>query len=172
MLADQQQRRWLSSAAGSLLLSFRVAHGRSQELQRHSPVLPSAYPPPQVKRMVIPDALKVLRLQHGHRYCQLGALASSVGWKHEAAVKELEAKRKVKVRGGSLCCKIVLFLVGLGEHSRSWRQRTVAHTTLLLCSPFCCSPSCIFPPPVQSAAYYEAKKKLRSLRAKAESQVA
>lgn len=71
----------------------------------------------QVKRMVIPDALKVLRLQHGHRYCQLGALASSIGWKHEAAVKELEAKRKVKVRrrverlvcvqlGLMLCCSV------------------------------------------------------------------
>lgn len=122
--------------------------------------------------MVIPDALKVLRLQHGHRYCQLvrrmalllgrdpaawvqrrrsawlwafmeacmhaspvgsrihrlimllalppsghrsalpltlplpsspprpsqGPLATSVGWKHEEAVKALEAKRKVKVR--------------------------------------------------------------------------
>ena len=49
--------------------------------------------------MVIPDALKVLRLQHGHRFCQLGPLATSVGWKHEEAVKALEAKRKVKVRG-------------------------------------------------------------------------
>ena len=48
--------------------------------------------------MVIPDALKVLRLQHGHRYCQLGALAASVGWKHKEAVATLEAKRKVKVR--------------------------------------------------------------------------
>lgn len=37
-------------------------------------------PPPydKRKRMVIPDALKVLRLQHGHRYCQLGDLAHSV----------------------------------------------------------------------------------------------
>lgn len=51
--------------------------------------------------MVIPDALKVLRLQHGHRYCQLGPLASSVGWKHEAAVTMLEARRKVKVGGCS-----------------------------------------------------------------------
>ena len=69
----------------------------------------------KVKRLVVPDALKVLRLQHGHRYCQLGALASSIGWKHREAVEALEAKRKVK-----------------------------------------------------SAAYYEAKKKLRALRAKAE----
>jgi len=28
--------------------------------------------------MVLPDALKVLRLQHGHRFCKLGDLAFSV----------------------------------------------------------------------------------------------
>lgn len=37
-------------------------------------------PPPydKIKRMVIPDALKVLRLQHGHKYCKLGDLSNSV----------------------------------------------------------------------------------------------
>ncbi len=37
-------------------------------------------PPPydKVKRLVVPDALKVLRLQHGHKFCKLGDLASSV----------------------------------------------------------------------------------------------
>lgn len=37
-------------------------------------------PPPydKVKRMVVPDALKVLRLQHGHKFCKLGDLAASV----------------------------------------------------------------------------------------------
>lgn len=37
-------------------------------------------PPPydKVKRLVVPDALKVLRLQHGHKYCRLGDLAQSV----------------------------------------------------------------------------------------------
>jgi large subunit ribosomal protein L13Ae len=37
-------------------------------------------PPPydQVKRMVVPDALKALRLQHGHKFCKLGDLAHSV----------------------------------------------------------------------------------------------
>ena len=55
-------------------------------------------PPPydKVKRLVVPDALQVLRLQHGHRYCRLGDLSASVGWKHKAAVAELEAKRKAK----------------------------------------------------------------------------
>lgn len=37
-------------------------------------------PPPYdtVKRLVVPDALKVLRLQHGHKSCKLGALATTV----------------------------------------------------------------------------------------------
>ena len=37
-------------------------------------------PPPYdtQKRMVVPDALKVLRLQHGHKFCKLGDLATSV----------------------------------------------------------------------------------------------
>ena len=37
-------------------------------------------PPPhdKQKRVVVPDALKVLRLQHGHKFCKLGDLATSV----------------------------------------------------------------------------------------------
>ncbi len=72
----------------------------------------------KVKRLVVPDALKALRLQQGHRFCKLGALSAAVGWKHQDTLKELEAKRKVK-----------------------------------------------------SAKFYEAKKKLAQLRAKAASMV-
>ena len=47
-------------------------------------------PPPydKTKRMVVPDALKVLRLQHGHKYCKLGDLSKSVSLGHlvEAAL--------------------------------------------------------------------------------------
>ena len=50
----------------------------------------------KVKRMVVPDALKVLRLQHGHKSVRLGDLATEIGWKHNEVVAELEAKRKVK----------------------------------------------------------------------------
>ncbi|CAM8902791.1 unnamed protein product [Rhodiola kirilowii] len=55
-------------------------------------------PPPydKVKRMVIPDALKVLRLQAGHKYCLLGRLSSEVGWNQLDTIKELEKKRKEK----------------------------------------------------------------------------
>ncbi|XP_076906873.1 large ribosomal subunit protein uL13w-like [Bidens hawaiensis] len=48
------------------------------------------------KRMVIPDALKVLRLTAGHKYCLLGRLSSEVGWNHYETIKELEKKRKEK----------------------------------------------------------------------------
>ena len=46
--------------------------------------------------MVVPQALQVLRLQHGHRWCKLGALASAVGWKHGDAVAQLEEARKAR----------------------------------------------------------------------------
>lgn len=32
----------------------------------------------RVKRLVVPEALQVLRLQHGHRFCKLGELAATV----------------------------------------------------------------------------------------------
>ena len=53
-------------------------------------------PPPydKMKRMVIPDALKVLRLQAGHKYCLLGRLSLEVGWNHYDTIRELEKKRK------------------------------------------------------------------------------
>uniref|UniRef100_A0A803L3T1 60S ribosomal protein L13a n=1 Tax=Chenopodium quinoa TaxID=63459 RepID=A0A803L3T1_CHEQI len=53
-------------------------------------------PPPydKIKRVVVPDALKVLRLQKGHKYCLLGRLSKEVGWNHYDTIRELEEKRK------------------------------------------------------------------------------
>lgn len=53
-------------------------------------------PPPydKVKRAVVPEALKVLRLGAGHKYLVLGDLSHQVGWKHQATVKLLEEKRQ------------------------------------------------------------------------------
>ncbi|CAI5993028.1 unnamed protein product [Closterium sp. NIES-65] len=48
----------------------------------------------KMKRVVIPDALKVLRLKPGHKFCLLGHLAHEVGWHYWDVVKELEANRK------------------------------------------------------------------------------
>ena len=48
------------------------------------------------KRMVVPAALKVLRLKPGRKYCTVGRLSHEVGWKYQDIVATLEAKRKVK----------------------------------------------------------------------------
>ena len=47
-----------------------------------------------MKRMVVPSALRVIRLKPGRRYCTLKRLSSEVGWKYEGVLEELEAKRK------------------------------------------------------------------------------
>lgn len=46
------------------------------------------------KRMVVPQALKVLRLKAHRNSCELGELASHVGWTKRDVVETLEAKRK------------------------------------------------------------------------------
>ncbi|RHY88214.1 hypothetical protein DYB37_005000 [Aphanomyces astaci] len=50
----------------------------------------------KVKRLVVPDALRVLRLKANRRYTNLGQLSSQVGWRHHDLVKRLEAKRLVR----------------------------------------------------------------------------
>merc|ERR1712196_630986 len=53
-------------------------------------------PPPfdKLKRVVVPEALKVIRLKPGRNNCRLGDLATQVGWRHDALVQKLETKRK------------------------------------------------------------------------------
>eukprot|EP00932_Pfiesteria_piscicida_P007957 SRR837773.18203.p3 GENE.SRR837773.18203~~SRR837773.18203.p3 ORF type:complete len:181 (+),score=85.25 SRR837773.18203:454-996(+) len=48
------------------------------------------------KRMVMPAALKVLRLRPERRFCKLGDLANEFGWKHKELINRLEGQRKVK----------------------------------------------------------------------------
>jgi large subunit ribosomal protein L13Ae len=54
------------------------------------------FPYDQKKRMVVPEALKVLRLKSHRKFCVLGDLAQSIGWKRQAIIAELETKRKEK----------------------------------------------------------------------------
>jgi len=54
------------------------------------------HPYDRVKKVVVPGALRVLRLKPGRKFCRLGDLSSQVGWSHNDLVKRLEAKRKVK----------------------------------------------------------------------------
>jgi len=55
-------------------------------------------PPPydRTKRVVVPAALRVLRLKPGRKYTTIGRVSHEVGWKYLDVVKTLEEKRKVK----------------------------------------------------------------------------
>lgn len=55
-------------------------------------------PPPydKVKKMVVPDANRIVRLKPGRKFTNLGAIATEVGWKYAEVVKKLEEKRKTK----------------------------------------------------------------------------
>mmetsp|Transcript_139916 Transcript_139916/g.198174 ORF Transcript_139916/g.198174 Transcript_139916/m.198174 type:complete len:201 (-) Transcript_139916:58-660(-) len=48
------------------------------------------------KRVVVPAALRVMRLKTGRDYTVIGTLADSVGWKHKDLLARLEAKRKAE----------------------------------------------------------------------------
>lgn len=50
----------------------------------------------KMKRQVIPEAMRVLRLKTTMKYTVIGDLASNNGWKHADFIKTIEAKRKVK----------------------------------------------------------------------------
>ena len=54
------------------------------------------FPYDQKKRMVIPDALRTLRLKARRNFCTLGELATITGWTKEGVVADLETKRKAK----------------------------------------------------------------------------
>lgn len=53
-------------------------------------------PPPydKVKKFVIPEALRVVRLKRGRVFCRLGDLSSLMGWKYAPVIAKLETKRK------------------------------------------------------------------------------
>jgi len=55
-------------------------------------------PPPYdtQKRMVVPQALRVLRLKPGRKYCTVGRLSHEFGWKYNDVVSRLEEKRKIR----------------------------------------------------------------------------
>ena len=54
------------------------------------------FPYDQKRRMVVPDALKVLRMKSHRKFCVLGDLAQKIGWTKKDLITSLEEKRKVK----------------------------------------------------------------------------
>merc|ERR1712150_418117 len=48
------------------------------------------------KRMVVPSALRVLKLKPGRKFCEVGRLSHETGWKYKPVIEALEEKRKAK----------------------------------------------------------------------------
>mmetsp|Transcript_29368 Transcript_29368/g.84366 ORF Transcript_29368/g.84366 Transcript_29368/m.84366 type:complete len:202 (+) Transcript_29368:95-700(+) len=56
------------------------------------------HPYDKKKKMVIPSALKALRLKPERRFCKLGDLSREYGWKHQELIGRLEGTRKVRTQ--------------------------------------------------------------------------
>ena len=48
------------------------------------------------KRLVVPDALKIVRLKNFRKFCNLGDLAAEVGWSKKKLVEKLEDNRRAR----------------------------------------------------------------------------
>ena len=52
----------------------------------------------KMKRMVVPAALRVVRLKPRRKFTVLGKLSGEVGWKYGEIISTLEEKRKAKAK--------------------------------------------------------------------------
>jgi large subunit ribosomal protein L13Ae len=50
----------------------------------------------KVKRLVVPEALKAIRMRADRNYTVLGNLSEEFGWGYNPLVERLEAQRKIK----------------------------------------------------------------------------
>ena len=50
----------------------------------------------KMKRMVVPEALRSLRIRPGRKFTIIGEMLTNLGWKHKELIETLEEKRKVK----------------------------------------------------------------------------
>jgi large subunit ribosomal protein L13Ae len=68
------------------------------------------HPYDKIKRKVIPEALRYIRLRPGRKFCRVGDLATAFGWKHNALIASLETKRKTKAAAYYATKKVMLWL--------------------------------------------------------------
>ena len=73
----------------------KTARGKAA-LQRLKVFDGCPYPYSDKKRMVVPQALKVLRIKSHRNTCEVGELMNMCGWRRKDIVEKLEEKRKVK----------------------------------------------------------------------------
>jgi hypothetical protein len=94
------------------------SHGAPKDLR--------GYPPPydKKKRVVVPQALRVLRLKPGRKYCTVGRLGHEFGWKYKDVVE-----RYVCVVVETLLSGWHRMLTRFCTGSRRGEKSRVPHTT-------------------------------------------
>ena len=115
------------------MVSHKTARGKAA-LERLK--IFEGIPPPydKKKRVVVPQALRVLRLKPGRKYTTLGKLSTSVGWKYEDVVAKLEDKRKV--RSAEYYAKKIAFAKKVSSASAAASESDVAKHWLLSVTKF------------------------------------
>ena len=89
---ERAPSRWFDRVVRGML---PTKNRRSTEAQARLKTF-EGIPPPYdtMKRLVIPEALRVVKLSSARRYSTLGVLASELGWKHAELIKRLENVRR------------------------------------------------------------------------------
>ena len=85
-------------------------------------------PPPydKKKRMVVPQALRVLRLQPGRKFCRVGRLSHEFGWKHADVVARYVVSRNTRL------AEAAIFEGEIANTATDWKRgerSRVRHTT-------------------------------------------
>ena len=84
-------------------------------------------PPPydKKKRMVVPQALRILRLKPGRKFCTVGRLSHEVGWKYQDVVARYV---KDTIKSGTA---VLIIFADLRSEERSREQPTTRGRRLL-----------------------------------------
>jgi large subunit ribosomal protein L13Ae len=89
---ERTPSRWFARVVRGMLPKKNF---RSTEAQGRLKVFEGVPPPyDKKKRMVVPQALRVVKLSSARRFTTLGKLASEVGWQHAELIGRLEEVRK------------------------------------------------------------------------------
>lgn len=79
------------------MLPHKLARGKAA-IQRIKLFEGVPAPYDKKKKMVVPQALRVLRLKPGRKYCSIKRLSHENGWGYKDVVERLEEKRKTKAQ--------------------------------------------------------------------------
>merc|ERR550525_760267 len=75
------------------MIPYKTARGAAaMDRLRTFEGIPNPYD--RMKKMVVPAALKVLRLKPHRNFCRLGDLSTHNGWKYNELIEKLETSRK------------------------------------------------------------------------------